>query len=219
MNDGKAAVRIVGLLRKEYPSIKTELQYKGPLQLLVATILSAQCTDKKVNEVTCPLFKKYRTVKDFACADQEELELHVHQTGFFRNKARNIIATANKICNDYGGKVPETMQALTTLPGVGRKTANIVLSSAFKKAVGIAVDTHVKRLSNRLGLSSEKNPDKIEKDLMKIVSHRDWLDFNYLLVGHGRQICTARKTSCKMCVLKKLCPSFEKLRNLGIQRF
>ncbi len=203
----KRATKIVNLLHKEYPEVRTALHYKTTLQLLVATILSAQCTDKKVNEVTRTLFSKYKSAEDFAQARQEEFEQEIRSTGFFRNKARNIIAAAQRICTAYGGRVPDTMEELITLPGVARKTANIVLSSAFKKAEGIAVDVHVKRLSQRLGLSSQSNPDKIERDLMQVVAGKDWLDFNYLLVEHGRKICMARKPLCTSCVLQTICPS------------
>ena len=202
--------KIVSLLRREQPSTRTALEYITPLQLLISTILSAQCTDKRVNEVTEALFKKYRDAEDFANVSQEELEKEIRSTGFFRNKAKNIIATSKKISTEYGGEVPDKMDELITLPGVARKTANIVLSSAFKKAEGIAVDVHVKRLSNRLGLSKETDPNKIEKDLMEIVPVKDWIDFNYLLVDHGRKICSARKPLCPECVLKNLCPSASK---------
>ncbi|MEE9389944.1 MAG: endonuclease III, partial [Candidatus Aminicenantaceae bacterium] len=174
---------------------------------LVATILSAQCTDEKVNQITPSLFQKYPTPSDFASADKQELEAEIRPTGFFRNKTKSIINASKKIVEDFGGKVPDNMEDLITLPGVARKTANIVLSSAFKKAEGIAVDTHVRRLSQRLGLSKEKDPDKIERDLMKIVPKEDWLDFNYLLVNHGRKICPARKPLCPQCGVKHLCPS------------
>jgi endonuclease-3 len=205
----KKAKRIVRLLKKEYPLPKTALKYRTPLQLLIATILSAQCTDKKVNEVTEPLFKKYVKVEDFANASQNEFEKEIRSTGFFRNKAKNIIASSKRIYECYSGIVPDTMDDLLTLPGVARKTANIVLSSAFKKAEGIAVDTHVMRLSNRLGLSKAKYPDKIEKDLLEVVPKKDWIDFNYLLVEHGRKICNSRKPLCNACVLAKICPSAE----------
>jgi len=206
----KRAMEIIVRLHRSYPSSRTALTYTTPLQLLIATILSAQCTDKKVNEVTRPLFKKYRTAENFARARQEELEQEIRPTGFYRNKARSIIASAQRICASYGGKVPDTMEDLITLPGVARKTANIVLSSAFKKAEGIAVDVHVKRLAGRLGLSAETNTDKIEKDLMAIVPRNNWIELNYLLVDHGRMICRARKPLCSSCVLNDICPSSEK---------
>ena len=203
----KRAEKIVALLRSAYPDSTTSLNYSNPLELLVATILSAQCTDKKVNEVTGPLFKKYRTARDFADAEQEELEQYVRQTGFFRNKAKNIIAAARRLCSAYGGTVPDTMEDLISLPGVARKTANIVLSAAFNKACGIAVDVHVKRLAGRFGLSASSNPDRIEQDLMALVPQKHWIALNHLLVDHGRAVCSARKPRCPICVLRYICPS------------
>jgi len=201
---------IIKILRKNYPATCTALNFETPLQILVATILSAQCTDERVNKITPALFKKYPSAKAFARAQQEDLETEIRSTGFFRNKAKSIIGAAKKICEDFGGEVPDVMEKLLTLPGVARKTANIVLSSAFKKAAGIAVDTHVKRLSERLGLSAQQAPEKIEKDLLALVPKKDWLDFNYLLVNHGRAICIARKPKCPECPLKNLCPSVKK---------
>jgi endonuclease-3 len=201
------AAKIVALLRQHYPSSRSSLDYTTPLELLVATMLSAQCTDKKVNEVTKPLFKKYRSAHDFACARQTVLEQEVHQTGFFRMKAKNIIAAAQRLCSVYGGAVPDTMEDLISLPGVARKTANIVLSSAFNKAEGIAVDVHVKRLAGRLGLSVQSTADKIEQDLMALLPRHDWIAFNYLIVDHGRAVCMARKPRCAACVLRDICPS------------
>ncbi len=198
---------IIDLLTKAYPKSRTALRFETPLQILVATILSAQCTDEKVNQVTPFLFRKYPAALDFAQADPKTLEDEIRATGFFRNKARNIINASKKIVADFGGEVPDNMASLITLPGVARKTANIVLSSAYKKSEGIAVDTHVKRLSHRLGLSNHKNPDKIEQDLMAIIPKKDWIDFNYMLVNHGRKVCQARKPNCPECVLKHLCPS------------
>ena len=198
---------IIRILRREYPSTRTALHFETPLEILVATILAAQCTDERVNKITPGLFKKYPTAAGFAQADRAELEAEIRSTGFFRNKAKSIIGAAQKIVQDFGSEVPSTMEELITLPGVARKTANIVLSSAFSKAEGIAVDTHVKRLSGRLGLSRESDPDKIERDLMRIVPRKDWLDFNYLLVDHGRKVCQARKPRCPLCALRKLCPS------------
>jgi endonuclease-3 len=206
----KAEARIeelIQILHKHYPRSRTALRFEAPLQILVATILSAQCTDEKVNQITPALFQKYRNARDFARADQKALEEEIRTTGFFRNKTRSIINASKKIVEDFDGVVPDNMEDLITLPGVARKTANIVLSSAFKKAEGIAVDTHVKRLSQRLGLSKEKDPDKIEKDLMSIVPQKDWLDFNYMLVNHGRKVCQARKPSCPSCMISHVCPS------------
>jgi len=202
---------IIKILRRSYPKARTSLRHRSAFELLVSTILSAQCTDARVNKITPALFKKYKTPRDFACAGQSHLEKEVRSTGFYRNKAKNIIGASKKIVREFGGKVPDEMAKLTTLPGVARKTANIVLSASFHKAEGIAVDTHVKRLSGRLGLSKHSDPVKIEKDLVKIVPHRDWLDFNYILVEHGRKTCIARKPLCGECVLNKLCPSAGKL--------
>ncbi len=197
---------ILEILYKNYSQSHTALKFKTPLQIMVATILSAQCTDEKVNQITPSLFRKYQTPADFASADQKELEEEIRSSGFFRNKAKNIINASKKIVEDFKGEVPDEMEDLITLPGVARKTANIVLSSAFKKAQGIAVDTHVSRLSQRLGLSMEKDPNKIERDLMRLVPREDWIDFNYMLVNHGRKICPARKPLCPQCEIKHLCP-------------
>jgi len=204
-------IKIVRILRKSYPGHKTALYYKTPFQIMVATILSAQCTDERVNKITPGLFKKYKTVNDFAKARQSVLEKEIHSAGFYRNKAKNIIAASKKIIKEFKGKVPDNMEGLISLAGVARKTANIVLSSGFKKAEGIAVDTHVKRLSGRLALSNERDPNKIEQDLLKIVPKKDWLDLNYMLVDHGRAICNARKPLCGECVVSKLCPSANKV--------
>lgn len=201
---------MIKILRKTYPRSRTALRHENPLQILIATILSAQCTDERVNMITPGLFRKYPTARHFARADRAALEGEIRSTGFFRNKARNIIAAASKIVEDFGGEVPDAMEKLLTLPGVARKTANIVLSSGFRKAEGIAVDTHVKRLSERLGLSRHRDPVKIERDLMEIVPREDWLDFNYILVNHGRAICQARKPLCPECVIRRLCPSARK---------
>jgi endonuclease-3 len=200
-------VKIIGILEREYPHSRTALAFEIPLQILIATILSAQCTDERVNRLTPALFRKYPDAEAFAKADRAELEKDIRPTGFFRNKAKSIIGAAAKIVSDFGGRVPDTMAELIRLPGVARKTANIVLSSAYRKAEGIAVDVHVKRLSGRLGLSKQENPEKIERDLMEIVPKKHWLDFNYLLVNHGRKTCPARKPKCPECKLAKLCPS------------
>ena len=208
MKSAKVRLRaIIEILRKQYPASRTALEFETPLQILVATILSAQCTDERVNQITPGLFRKYPTVSDFANADREELEKQIRPVGFFRNKAKSIMGASKKIVGEFGGEVPKTMAELIRLPGVARKTANIVLSSAFQKAEGIAVDTHVKRLSGRLGASREHDPEKIERDLLGLVLRKDWLDFNYLLVNHGRKICQARKPQCPECVIHHLCPS------------
>lgn len=198
-------IRIIKILGTEHPESRTALRFETPFQILVATILSAQCTDERVNRITPALFKKYPSVEAFAEADREELEKDIRPTGFFRNKAKSIIGASKKIVSDFGGRVPDSMAELITLPGVARKTANIVLSSGYGKAEGIAVDVHVKRLSGRLGLSKKVDPEKIEQDLLQIVPREYWLDFNYVLVNFGRKICQARKPRCPECKLKKFC--------------
>lgn len=199
--------KIITLLNKKYKNPKTALNYKTPHELLVAVILSAQCTDKRVNEVTKDLFKKYKKVGDYARANLKEFESDIKTTGFFRNKARYIIESSKIIAEKFKSRVPETMEELLTLPGVARKTANIVLFEIFGENEGIAVDTHVRRLSQRLGLSKNSNPEKIEKDLMSIVPQKDWGRFSNLLIAHGREICSARNPKCRACVLSKDCPS------------
>ena len=198
--------KIIKVLRREYPRSKTSLKHKTPFELLVATILSAQCTDKHVNKITPELFKKYNGPSAFSRAKQPEIEKYIRSAGFYRNKAKNIIAASKKIVGEFGRKVPRTMEGLLGLPGVARKTANIVLSSCFDKAEGIAVDTHVGRLSVRMGFSAENNPNKIERDLMRIVPRGDWIEFNYMLVNHGRNVCSARKPACGECPVAHLCP-------------
>ncbi len=198
---------IIRLLRKRYAHPGTALEYSNPLEILVATVLAAQSTDKLVNTVTPELFRKYPTAEAFARADRAELERMIHSTGFFRMKAKHIIGAAQRIVEAYGGVVPDSMAELVTLPGVARKTANIVLSAGYGKAEGIAVDTHAGRLSRRLGLSREEDPVKVERDLMALVPEKDWLDFNFLLVEHGRAICTALRPKCPACFLRRLCPS------------
>ncbi len=193
-------------LQKTYPRAKTALNYSNPWQMLVATILSAQCTDKRVNIITKNLFARLPEVKDYEGIKQEELENYIRSAGFYRNKAKNILGAAEMIIKKYNGKVPDSMDDLVKLPGVARKTANVVLANAFSKTEGIAVDTHVKRLSYRLGLTKEKSPEKIEKDLMKLYPVSRWTDLTYLLIEHGRNLCGARKARCTECVLKDLCP-------------
>lgn len=196
---------IVGL-DNAYPDAHCELEHENPLQLLVATILSAQCTDKRVNIVTESLFKKYRSAKDFANAGLAELENDVRTTGFYKNKARNIKAACRDIVEKHGGKVPQTMDELIELGGVGRKTANVVLGNAFGINVGVVVDTHVARLSHRLGMTSHSAPEKIETDLMKLVPQKEWTLFSHLLIWHGRRRCFARKPDCANCEVLRLCP-------------
>lgn len=199
---------IITLLRFEYPEVKITLGFKTLLELLVATILSAQCTDKRVNQVTEALFKKYRRVEDYADAELSELEELIRSTGFYRNKARSIRDSCKMIVERFDSKVPDNMDDLLELRGVARKTANIVLSNGFGIVAGIAVDTHVRRLSQRLGLTENKNPTKIERDLMKLIPHDEWSSFSLLLVEHGRSVCKARKPLCSECVLGKGCCPF-----------
>jgi len=200
-------LKIIELLEKEYPDAKTALEYTSPLEILVATILSAQCTDKQVNIVTKSLFKKYKTAQDYANADLAELEQDIRSTGFYRNKAKNLKNSGKMLVEKFGSKVPNTMEELVELPGVARKTANIVLQNAYGVVVGIAVDTHVRRLSQLLGLSENSHPNKIERDLMGIVPRKEWERVNDLLIFHGRNVCVARKPKCGICVLNKICPS------------
>jgi len=201
------ARQILETLKQTYPQAHCELVFSNPLELLVATILSAQCTDKRVNLVTESLFARYRSAADYARASQEELEEAVHSTGFYRNKAKNIRAMAADLVEKHGGRVPDTMEALVALAGVGRKTANVVLGNAFGKNEGIVVDTHVARLSHRLGLTKATAPEKIEAELMKLVPREDWALFSHLLIWHGRRRCTARNPDCPECEVRELCPS------------
>ena len=200
-------LKIIELLEKEYPKAKTALHYTSPLEILIATILSAQCTDKRVNIVTKSLFKKYKTAEDYANADLAELEQDIRSTGFYRNKAKNIKMSGRMLVEKFNSQVPRTMSELIELPGVARKTANIVLSNAYGVIEGVAVDTHVRRLSKRLGLTENKNPNKIEADLMLIVPKSHWKRINNLLIFHGRNVCMARKPKCNICSLNKICPS------------
>ena len=202
--------RVIQLVRsfpKIYPEAHCELNFKNPLQLLVATILSAQCTDKRVNLVTPALFAKYPKARDYAQAPTAELEKAIQSTGFFRNKAKSIRGAAARIVEKHGGTVPQTMEELHGLPGVGRKTANVVLGNAFHKNEGIVVDTHVIRLSERLRITKQTDPEKIERDLMKLVPRAHWTDWSHWLIWHGRRRCFARRPDCPGCELRRLCPS------------
>src|SRR5712692_808362 len=194
-------------LRRLYPEAKCTLNFSNPLELLIATQLSAQCTDERVNIVTRDLFPKYRSVEDYSTVSQEELEQDIRSTGFYRNKAKNIRAACQRIITNYGGEVPRTMADLLTLPGVARKTANVVLGNAFGIVEGFVVDTHIGRLARRFGWSTDEDPVKVEQDLMRLIPREDWLDLSHLMIFHGRAICQARKPLCEQCSLAKLCPS------------
>jgi len=203
----KRAAELAPILASAYPDTGISLDYESPLQLMVATILSAQCTDKRVNLVTPALFARYPRALDYAESDREELETLIHSTGFFRNKAKNIQGMGVRLVDVHGGVVPDTMDELIKLPGVARKTANVVLSNAFKKAEGVVVDTHIKRVAGRLGLTGESNPVKVERDLMEVLPRDQWIPFAFRLILHGRARCGARSPDCANCELAHLCPS------------
>ncbi len=206
--DNKTRVlKIISLLEKELPDAKIALNYTNPFELLVATILSAQCTDERVNLVTRTLFKKYKTAEDYANAETKRLEQNVKSTGFYRNKAKNIKKTSQILVEKYHSQVPRTMDEILELPGVARKTANVVLQNAYGIIEGIAVDTHVRRVSTRLGLTKNRDPNKIETDLTEIVPHDKWMRITDLLISLGRKTCTAKKPKCELCTLNKICPS------------
>ncbi len=207
MKSAKARIgEIIKGLKEGYPDAECALSHKNPLQLLVATILSAQCTDVRVNQVTPALFQKFRSAQDLANVSQHELETMIRSTGFFRNKARNIKAAAQKIVTDFHGVVPKTMDELLSLPGVARKTANVVLGTAYGIPSGVVVDTHVFRITYRLGLSCAKTPEKVEVDLMKLVPREEWINFSHRLIHHGRRVCMARNPQCPICRIQKVCP-------------
>ena len=205
--DAQRVRSILAALQRTYPQAHCELRYSNPLELLIATILSAQCTDSRVNEVTRSLFQRYRTAADYARAPLSELEQAIRSTGFYRNKARNIQACCRALVERHGGQVPRTMEELTALDGVGRKTANVVLGNAFGLNEGIVVDTHVRRVAQRLGLTRQKDPDKIEQELMQNVPRDLWTQFSHWLIWHGRRRCHARKPDCPHCELREWCPS------------
>ncbi|HEV3408881.1 MAG TPA: endonuclease III [Chthoniobacterales bacterium] len=210
--------QLVQVLPEVYPGAHCELDFKTPLELLVATILSAQCTDKRVNMVTPKLFAKYRTARDYANSDPAVFENEIRSTGFFRSKTKSIRAAMAAIAEKHGGKVPDTMEALNALPGVGRKTANVVLGNAFHKEEGIVVDTHVIRLSQRLGLTKHEDAEKIEADLMKLVPRKHWTMWSHWLIWHGRRRCFARRPDCRQCEILRLCPSGKRFIRTGEAR-
>lgn len=205
----KTAIKIIDILKETYPDAKCSLDFNSPFELLIAVILSAQCTDERVNKTTPSIFSKYSTPQEFDKLPLEKLEELIHPCGFYKNKAKNIKLTVKKILNDYNGKVPETMEELLTLPGVGRKTANVVMLEAFNKPQGIAVDTHAKRLSNRIGFSNESTPEKIEQDLLKLFPQSYLKDINHILIYHGRAICDSRSPKCDKCTINKYCQYFK----------
>jgi endonuclease III len=200
------ATQVVRRLRKEYPDATCSLDFRNPLELLVATILSAQCTDQRVNLVSKTLFPKYPTAAHYARSPLAELERDIQSTGFYHNKAKNIQACCRILAEQYGGEVPRDLETLVELPGIGRKTANVVLGTAFEIASGVVVDTHVARVSRRLGLSCEKDPKKIEKDLMALISRNEWVAFSHRVIQHGRRVCAAKKPQCDACPLNDICP-------------
>jgi endonuclease III len=206
-DEKQRARKIIARLRKAYPDAHCSLNHTNAFELLIATILSAQCTDERVNIVTAELFRKYRSCEDYLNVPPEELQQDIHSTGFFRNKTKSIQGACRKMIDEHGGQVPNDVVKLLALPGVARKTANVVLGNAFGIASGVVVDTHVGRLSNLLGLSREKQPEKIERDLMELVPKKDWIDFSHLLIYHGRRVCKARKPECGNCVVESSCPS------------
>lgn len=213
------ARKIIAKLRKAYPNAVCSLEHKNPLQLLIATILSAQCTDARVNKVAPALFARFRTAKDFAEAPIAEIESLVRSTGFYRNKARGIKLSCQAICGKFGGRVPDTMEELLSLHGVARKTANVVLGNAFGKNEGVVVDTHVFRIANRMGLTDEKkNRDKVERQLMDIVPRQDWTEFSHLLIHHGRAVCKAPTPKCESCPVEDLCPRVGVRSSGGVAR-
>ncbi|MFM7448195.1 MAG: endonuclease III [Leptolyngbyaceae cyanobacterium] len=203
----KRALEILLRLKQLYPDAKCSLDYKTPFQLMVATILSAQCTDERVNKVTPELFRRFPDARSLAAADLAELEALVRSTGFYRNKAKNIQANSRMLLEQFGGEVPQTMEDLLKLPGVARKTANVVMANAFGLNMGVTVDTHVKRLTNRLGLTTHTDPIRIERDLMKLLPQPDWENWSIRLIYHGRAVCNARSPKCEVCTLADLCPS------------
>ena len=199
--------QIIKLLKRAHPDTKCALNHSNAFELLIATILSAQCTDERVNKVTADLFRKYRKPEDYLKVPATELQEDIRTTGFFRNKTKSIQGACTMLIEEFGGEVPQTMEELLRLPGVARKTANVVLGVAYGKAEGIVVDTHVTRLSRRLALTKERDAGKIEKDLMELVPHKDWIIFAHLLIFHGRRVCKARRPLCEDCAVEKLCPS------------
>ena len=203
------AAQVVRALRRDYPDVTCALEHASPLQLLIATILSAQCTDERVNTVTRTLFRKYPAAADLAALPLPKLEQEIRSTGFFRNKSRSIQACCQQLVDRYEGEVPDDMDRLVELPGVGRKTANVVMGTAFRQATGVVVDTHVTRISRRLGMTRERTAEKIERDLMAVLPKKEWIDFSHRVIHHGRQVCQARKPQCSNCGMQSFCPRID----------
>ncbi len=210
MKTKKVAVEIIEIMKKSYPDATCSLDFKTPFQMVIAVMLSAQCTDERVNKTTPELFKKYGTAEKMAIADIKELEKIIHPCGFYKNKAKNMKACSQKIVEEFGGVIPDNMEQLQSLPGVGRKSANVVMLEAFHNPQGIAVDTHAKRISNKMGFSKESEPEKIERDLLKVIPKEYYYDVNHLFVWHGRKTCDARKPDCANCVVKEYCDEYKK---------
>lgn len=210
MKSKKEAIEIIKILREHYPDATCSLDFETPFQMMIAVMLSAQCTDERVNKTTPELFKKYRTVEKMANIDIKELEKIIHPCGFYKNKAKNIKACSQKLLEEFNGTVPENMELLQSLPGVGRKSANVIMLEAFHNPQGIAVDTHAKRISNKMGFSKQTDPEKIEQDLLKQIPKEYYYDVNHLFVWHGRTICDARKPRCEECPVREYCNEFKK---------
>ena len=208
----KNSKEIIKLLKECYPDATCSLDFKTPFEMLVSVMLSAQCTDERVNKTTPAIFAKYNKPEDFKDMDIKELEDLIHPCGFYKNKAKNLKACSKKLCEEFGGEVPQSMEELVNLPGVGRKSANVIMLEAFNNPQGIAVDTHCKRIANKMGLSKESDPEKIEKDLLKLFDKEDYKDVNHLLVWHGRKTCDARKPKCEICPVNKYCDEYMKKR-------
>lgn len=212
MKSKKVAIEIVELMKKTYPDATCSLDFETPFQMVIAVMLSAQCTDERVNKTTPELFKKYGTAEEMAVADIKDLEKIIHPCGFYKNKAKNMKACSSKLVEEFGGVVPDSMEQLQSLPGVGRKSANVVMLEAFHNPQGIAVDTHAKRIANKIGFSKETEPEKIEQDLLKVIPKEYYYDVNHLFVWHGRKTCDARKPDCENCTVKEYCNEYKKIK-------
>ena len=216
MKSKKDAIKIIEILKEYYPDAVCSLDFKTPFEMLVSVMLSAQCTDERVNKTTPSLFKKYNTPEAVIKADAKEIEKIIHPCGFYKNKAKNMIACSKMLIDKFGGIVPDNMEDLQSLPGIGRKSANVIMLEAFHNPQGIAVDTHAKRISNKIGFSKEADPEKIEKDLLKVIPHEYYYDVNHLLVWHGRKTCSARNPDCSKCPIKQYCDEYNKVKRTSV---